>query len=562
MRDRAGWAYGSDNEDAEFDDWDSLVSSDEPRNWVSDLSYLREYPLDRDSKLDALRRRLRTARDNGSKQVLIFSFFRKTVEYLAQSLSPEFSTALLHGGIPMADREDIIAAFRSNEFDILISNQVGSEGLDFEFCNVLVNYDLPWNPMQVEQRIGRLDRFGQVHEKIFIFNLHVPGTIESDIIGRLYARIGVFENSIGDLEAIMRNTMQDVERLLDPRLSTADREAELDRIGVAIERNHADVKQLEESSGVLTTTSLLDVDGLTDNGPSSGRYIGHEELKRLLSALLTTFHCTLVSGHRTDLYVVHGNDDLARALRSVRQSDGGTMIGVGKLAGQLRDGLPITIAFKPDALQNERVELVTARHPLIRLAVTELGQNEARLQRFGRLRLPSLPPGSRFLARIDLARTSGVRPLCEMWITTVDLATMLPAPHVEDLILVALAEGAMTASGISQPSELTSALAILDAQLQNRQTLARLVRNQDNAALVDARLQSMLHSNQIKVDRAQEQLRTRLFAESPTDEKILRMMKGRLKNLSHAAEEIRAKYENKRQLTLSVEQKAIAFITG
>ena len=57
---------------------------------------------------------------------------------------------------------------------------VGAEGLDFEFCNVLVNYDLPWNPMEVEQRIGRLDRFGQRHEKIFIYNLRVPGTIDDN----------------------------------------------------------------------------------------------------------------------------------------------------------------------------------------------------------------------------------------------------------------------------------------------------------------------------------------------------------------------------------------------
>ena len=67
------------------------------------------------------------------------------------------------------------------------SARSGSEGLDFEFCNVLVNYDMPWNPMRVEQRIGRLDRFGQKHDKIFIYNMHVPGTIETDIFERLYS---------------------------------------------------------------------------------------------------------------------------------------------------------------------------------------------------------------------------------------------------------------------------------------------------------------------------------------------------------------------------------------
>lgn len=59
----------------------------------------------------------------------------------------------------MRDRQPIIDDFRDGKFELLVASEVASEGLDFEFCNVLVNYDLPWNPMRVEQRIGRLDRF-------------------------------------------------------------------------------------------------------------------------------------------------------------------------------------------------------------------------------------------------------------------------------------------------------------------------------------------------------------------------------------------------------------------
>ena len=140
--------------------------------------------------------------------------------------------------------------FRSGDFDVLLLSQVGAEGLDFEFCNVLVNYDLPWNPMQVEQRIGRLDRFGQTSEKIFILNMHVPGTIESDIFERLYTRIGVFEQSIGELEPILRDELRSVTKaLLDPQLTDAERQDEADRIGVALAERAEQLKELESSRG-------------------------------------------------------------------------------------------------------------------------------------------------------------------------------------------------------------------------------------------------------------------------------------------------------------------------
>ena len=75
----------------------------------------------------------------------------------------------------MRDRQPIIDDFRDGKFELLVASEVASEGLDFEFCNVLVNYDLPWNPMRVEQRIGRLDRFGQKHEKILDPQHACPG---------------------------------------------------------------------------------------------------------------------------------------------------------------------------------------------------------------------------------------------------------------------------------------------------------------------------------------------------------------------------------------------------
>ena len=133
------------------------------------------------------------------KRVLVFTFSRATLSYLHKRLSKSFKTCVLHGGVPQDDRAGLIESFRACDYDVMVATRVASEGLDFEFCSAVVNYDLPWNPMEVEQRIGRIDRFGQQEKLIHILNFTTPGTIETDIIIRVHERIGVFTNSIGEL---------------------------------------------------------------------------------------------------------------------------------------------------------------------------------------------------------------------------------------------------------------------------------------------------------------------------------------------------------------------------
>ena len=132
-------------------------------------------PLQVDSKYEAMERRLLGLRDRGMRQVMVFSFFRRTLRIFSARLSLRMSVRLMTGTKQMDQRRQVMEDFRDGKFDVLLLSQVGAEGLDFEFCHVMVNYDLPWNPMRVEQRIGRLDRFGQQNDRIYIFNMHVPG---------------------------------------------------------------------------------------------------------------------------------------------------------------------------------------------------------------------------------------------------------------------------------------------------------------------------------------------------------------------------------------------------
>src|SRR3546814_5108036 len=93
---------------------------------------------------------------------IVFSSFRRTISYLAAKLQAAgFAIMELHGGVK-ADRKEIVSRFADAPAgSILLTSEVGGEGLDLQFCRILINWDLPWNPLKVEQRIGRLDRIGQ-----------------------------------------------------------------------------------------------------------------------------------------------------------------------------------------------------------------------------------------------------------------------------------------------------------------------------------------------------------------------------------------------------------------
>ena len=100
-------------------------------------------------------------------------------------------------------RDEVKRRFREGEADLLLCTDAAAEGLNFQFCGALINYDMPWNPMRVEQRIGRIDRLGQAHPAIRIVNLHYEGTVETDVYSALRTRINLFEAVVGPLQPIL-----------------------------------------------------------------------------------------------------------------------------------------------------------------------------------------------------------------------------------------------------------------------------------------------------------------------------------------------------------------------
>ena len=192
--------------DDEADDGESVPTSDAVALIQSQIEGVLEKAraLDpHDPKFEALRTVIREKQALSNNKVMLFSSFRHTLYYLYEKLKTDgVRVAMVHGGTPDEERVELRRLFEnpredSHALDVLLFSEIGCEGLDYQFCDCIVNYDLPWNPMRVEQRIGRIDRNGQQSESVAIVNLITPGTVDADIYDRCLKRIGVFEQALG-----------------------------------------------------------------------------------------------------------------------------------------------------------------------------------------------------------------------------------------------------------------------------------------------------------------------------------------------------------------------------
>ena len=175
--------------------------------------------------------------NNRNEKVLVFTQFRETQNHLEQLFTrQDWTVNLFHGQMSPQEKDRAIERFRKESGpQVLISTEAGGEGRNLQFCNVLVNYDLPWNPMKVEQRIGRVDRIGQT-KPISIFNLWVKDTVEERVLDILENRIRMFTETVGELDPILgdsdniesdiRKIMQTAEANLAAALDDFDRQTE------------------------------------------------------------------------------------------------------------------------------------------------------------------------------------------------------------------------------------------------------------------------------------------------------------------------------------------------
>ena len=139
------------------------------------------------------------------EKILIFTSFRKTQDYLFKILSDSgYKCVKFNGSISIIDKDKAVDDFKSENAQIMISTEAGGEGRNLQFCHIMINHDLPWNPMRIEQRIGRLHRLKQDND-VLIINFSSKDTIEEYILELLYIKIKLFSAVIGELDTILSN---------------------------------------------------------------------------------------------------------------------------------------------------------------------------------------------------------------------------------------------------------------------------------------------------------------------------------------------------------------------
>ena len=292
---------------------------------------------DTDSKARVLVDRLDGLfRDQPDDKVKVFTQFRETLRHLEELFAGRgWGANVFHGQLSTEAKDRSIEQFKKNlGSQILISSEAGGEGRNLQFCHLLVNYDLPWNPMRVEQRIGRIDRIGQAHP-MSIFNLWVKDTVEERVLDILENRIRLFEETVGGLDPILgdaESIESDIGKIL--RTSMESQESVLEDFDRQIqERTRA-----AGEAGTLLGDFIMDTKsfrrGVAERISGQRSAVDNAAFEKFVEELLAdvgtrvdktsdvyelTFHGDFFDDHQRDLFV--GGPRMKAVLRPDRRAD-------------------------------------------------------------------------------------------------------------------------------------------------------------------------------------------------------------------------------------------------
>lgn len=308
-----------------------------------------------DSKATSLLDQLRDLfTQRPDEKVIIFTEFRETQNHIAGLLEDHgMNVHLFHGQLHAEAKDASVEAFRSGAGpQVLICTEAGGEGRNFQFCHLLVNYDLPWNPMRVEQRIGRVDRIGQT-EVVDIFNLWVKGTVEERVLDVLERRINVFEETVGGLDPILGDTERNISHIL--RLSEEKRAAALEQLGAQLEQQVRDARLADTQLRDLIMDTKSFSREIAERIAGQQSPVSFEDQDRFARALLADV--------RTHIKAIEGEYELTfhGAFRDTHHSD------------FFVEGPKKRAVFRPDQRpDSEHVEYMTFGHPIIDAIVQEV----------------------------------------------------------------------------------------------------------------------------------------------------------------------------------------------
>jgi SNF2 family DNA or RNA helicase len=305
------------------------------------------------------------------RKCIVFSYFRGTVEYLRQELKKNcIDTACVHGGMPIKERTAALDPFKDrDDVNVLVTSDVSAEGVDLQMAAVVFNYDLPWNPMVVEQRIGRIDRIGQTSKVLTIASMVVKGSVEEKILQRLFMRIKLIESSIGEIGEILGDEVgleTLTQQALLGELSDEEIERQLKRAENAFNEQRQAAAELDRRAVELVAIDQAILDEI--QAASGEHQIPNE--RHLLEFVNET-----LSRHATGAVIassaLHGRTDvdLRRALSISPFEARDTDTERARQFMQRAEHGSVKVTFSREiAYRYPNVEIIHATHPLVRWA--------------------------------------------------------------------------------------------------------------------------------------------------------------------------------------------------
>ena len=246
-----------------------------------------------DPKFDSIIKIIEEKQKLDNNKIILFSTFRHTLAYVKKKLlALNYRVAQIDGSVKDEDRRSLRERFEldrtdSDAIDILLFTEVGSEGLDYQFCDTMINYDLPWNPMRIEQRIGRIDRRGQKSEAVNIYNIITADTVDADIYSRCLMRIGVFERSIGECEEVLGTIGSQIEQIaMRTELTPEERRIKLEQMADNEIRRLQELTKLEDEERALFGFDLSSYTAAKEIKDAESPWIAPASIQRLIERYL------------------------------------------------------------------------------------------------------------------------------------------------------------------------------------------------------------------------------------------------------------------------------------
>lgn len=309
---------GLGDEDFEEDDLSEDATEEifaaEPSIAQEEIAYVEDFlnelgHLDTDSKAAQLLTDLGRLLER-RETVIVFTIYTDTMDWLREKLRAVYGSQVAcysgrggeiwdGNGWQRVSKEDLKADFAKEKIKILLGTEAMSEGLNLQTCGMMINYDMPWNPMRVEQRIGRIDRIEQHYPDVWIYNYFYEDTVEADVYRALEGRISWFETVVGDLQPILYRVAQTIKNV--SMKGQAERPKSFSEAISEIKR------QLDEQH--IQALRLDEYLGLDESPPaSSPQPVTRQDIERALLGLQSTRAYFEPSPEVAGVYFVQMND--------------------------------------------------------------------------------------------------------------------------------------------------------------------------------------------------------------------------------------------------------------